>query len=294
MRRFLLILLLTAGLLAARVSDGAPIGSPARVMVIGDSIAGALESEASARSVLAKGVEFDLQLAVCRRLVGESCPYHGSRPPTLVSLLPMLRLAPTVVVAMGYNDSEETFADSVDTALVALRQAGAQRVLWLTLRAERQSYARMNETIRAAATRHPELAIVDWNLYARSHPNWFQPDGLHLTTLGAVSMATLVRARLTDLGIITPPAQRLSIATKRLPTARAGSRYSIRLATRGGVRPVRWSLSSGVLPAGLVLRPSGLLQGISPAARRREVTFRATDVGGASVSRRFLLVVTSA
>ena len=54
----------------------------------------------------------------------------------------------------------------------------------------------MNDVLRDVATRHPELTIVDWNLYSRSHPDWFQDDGLHLGYDGAVAMATLIHATL--------------------------------------------------------------------------------------------------
>ena len=107
---------------------------------IGDSIATAIAYNEPSKTLLATGIDLDLQLAVCRRLVGDSCPYEGVRPPTLVDLLPTIQLGSTVVVEVGYNDWEDPFADSVETSLQALRKAGAKRVLWLTLRADRTSY----------------------------------------------------------------------------------------------------------------------------------------------------------
>ena len=267
---------------------------PTRVTVIGDSIATAMAYDPIARPILARGVDLDLQLAVCRRLAGDSCPYQGVRPPTLVDLLPSLRLGSTVVVAVGYNDYESTFAATVETALEALGKAGVEHVLWLTLRAERPSYLQMNDLVRAAAERHPEITLVDWNLYSRSHPDWFQPDGLHLTSVGAIGMATLVQRSLDELGLVAAPrvsARAIAITTKTLPTARVGRRYSIQLSTRGGVLPVRWKRAAGVLPAGLALRPSGMLEGVPRAVGRRPITLRATDVQGRSVTRRFLLSV---
>ena len=136
------------------------------------------------------------------------------------------------------------------------------------------------------------MTLVDWNLYSRSHPDWFQPDGLHLTDVGAIAMATLVHRSLDALGLVAaPPVPALAIVTRALPAARVGRRYSIQLSTRGGVVPVRWKRVAGVLPAGLALRPSGMLEGGPRTVGRRPITLRATDVQGRSVTRRFLLSV---
>jgi hypothetical protein len=283
-------------ILFAATALGAPIGGaasapPPRVTFIGDSIAAAIAYDEVPTRILSRGVDLDLQLAVCRRLVGESCPYKGTRPLTLVDLLPTLEPAPTVVVEVGYNDFEATFAQTVETVLAALRGAGAERVLWLTLREQRSSYAEMNDVIRAAAAKHPELTVVDWNRYSRSHPQWFQDDGLHLDYEGAVAMATLVQKTLRSLGVVVAPAARLAITTKSLPPAKVGRPYRARLLAAGGVRPVTWRRQAGALPAGLRLLPGGWLTGTPRAAGTSHPTLRATDARGGTASRRLALVV---
>ena len=293
MRRALtLILLVTVALGTAAVQAGSVAAPPARVTVIGDSIAAAMAYDQTARSVLADGVDLDLQAAVCRRLVGDSCPYQGSRPPTLVDLLPSLRLGSTVVVAVGYNDYEDTFAATVETALQALDTAGVEHILWLTLRAERESYLHMNDLVRTAAERHPELTLIDWNLYSRSHPDWFQPDGLHLTAVGAIAMATLVHRSLDDLGlVVAPPVPALVIVTRTLPAARVGRPYVARLTASGGTLPIRWIRAVGTIPAGLALRRDGRVTGTPRVAGRRVIALRVTDARGRAATRRFLLSV---
>jgi hypothetical protein len=197
-----------------------------------------------------------------------------------------------VVVAVGYNDFEASFADSVEAALQALEREGVANVLWVTLRAERQSYLHMNEIIRAAATQHSEMLVVDWNLYSRSHPEWFQPDGLHLTNLGASAMATLLHQSLDDLGLVAAPVPAApTIATRALRPARAGQPYAFRLSARGGVLPIRWMRASGALPKGVALTPDGLLQGTPRVAGRRLITLRVTDARGRSTTRRLALTV---
>ena len=204
-------------------------------------------------------------------------------------------LAPTgsaVVVAVGYNDYESTFAATVETVLEALEKAGVEHILWLTLRAERQSYLHMNDIVGAAAERHLELTVVDWNLYSRSHPDWFQPDGLHLTDVGAIAMATLVHRSLDDLGLVAaPPVRRLGIATRTLPPARVGRPYATRLTTSGGTLPITWTRTEGGLPPGLRVRRDGRLTGTPTAAGRRSFTLRATDGRGTWADRRFLIAV---
>ena len=280
--------LAAAALLAAAASTRA--AAPQRVTVIGDSIATAVEYDATARAVLGQGVDLRLELAPCRRIAPDSCPYAGTRPPTLLDLVQRLgpALGPTVVVAVGYNDFEQAYADDIELALAALRKAGVARVLWLTLRAERHSYLDMNEMIRAAAARHPELTVVDWNLYSRSHPDWFQPDGLHLTAAGAQAMATLVHRALADLGVAPPPP---AVASRRLPPARVGRPYRARLVARGGTRPYAWASVAGPLPAGLHLRAGGLIVGRPRQAGVFSLVVRVTDASRATASRRVSLRV---
>jgi hypothetical protein len=288
----LLTLLAVTALCAAGLAGGSGGATPTRVTVIGDSVATGIAYNASARAVLAAGVDLDLEAAVCRRLAGDSCPYDGVRPPTLVDLLPTLRLGSTVVVAVGYNDYEDTFAATIETVLDAVDKTGVDHILWLTLRGERQSYLNMNDLVRAAAARHPELTVVDWNLYSRSHPDWFQPDGLHLTDVGAVAMATLVHRSLDDLGLVAPPPVRaLAIVTKALPKARVGRLYVARLTASGGTSPIRWGRAAGTIPTGLTLRRDGRLTGTPRSAGRRNFSVRATDASGRSVTRRLAIAI---
>jgi hypothetical protein len=197
-----------------------------------------------------------------------------------------------VVVGVGYNDFQATFAQSVEAALTALRKAGVERVLWLTLREERSSYADMNDVLRAAAARHPELTVVDWQRTSRSHPEWFQDDGLHLNYDGAVAMATLVQKTLRSLGVVqTPSRARLAITTRALPIARLGRPYRARLLVAGGTGPVTWTRQAGALPAGVRLLPNGWLVGTPRSAGSARPTLRVTDAGGRSVSRQLAIVV---
>jgi hypothetical protein len=213
----------------------------------------------------------------------------------VIELVPSLGagIGGTVVIAVGYNDFETTYPDNIERALQVLEAAGVKRVLWLTLRAASHQYLSMNDAIVAAAERHPELTVVDWNVYARSHPDWFQDDGLHLGYGGAVGMATLIHKKLVDAGVVQATAARLAIATAKLPAARVGKPYLVRLRATGGTKPVRWSRLTGSLPAGLRLLLDGRVTGTPKTAGTKTAIVRATDAAGRRVSRRIALVVRS-
>ncbi len=286
----LALLALVAGVSSA---TGAAAEALPRVTVIGDSVASAIQLEPVALNILGQAIDLNPQLAVCRRLTGESCPYNGARPPTLVDLAGSLGagLGSTVIVAVGYNDSEQTFAQDVEESLGALRAAGVKRVLWLTLRAERESYLAMNDDIRAAAARHPEVTVVDWNAYSRSHPDWFQADGLHLDYSGAVAMATLLHRMLVELEVAAAPQVPLAVSLRKLPVAHVGRSYAARLGATGGTAPYRWSTTASSLPRGLRLRASGRITGTPALPGRTTVRLRVTDASGRSATSRVVLTI---
>ncbi len=290
----------TVLLLAALGGSGAAAGTAAapaplpRVTLIGDSVAAAIQLEPDALRVLGQAIDLNPQLAVCRRLTGESCPYNGSRPATLVDLATTLgpALGETVIVAVGYNDSQQTYAQDIEESLDALHKAGVRRVLWTTLRAERQSYLAMNDDIRAAAERHPDVTVVDWNLYSRSHPDWFQADGLHLGYNGAVALAALLHKTLVSLGVAAVPRTTLVLSPARLPIAHVGRPYAVKLRVKGGTAPYRWSAAAAVLPPGLRLQASGRIAGTPALAGRTTLRLLVTDAKGRSATRRLVLTVT--
>ena len=111
-------------------------------------------------------------------------------------------------MCLGYNDFSDQYARNMEVALDGLRRAGVKHVLWVTLHLSEahQGNLTMNGAIEDAATRHPELTVVDWNAYAATHPDWFLPDGVHLQGDGPRAMARLLHAALVKLGV--PAAKR--------------------------------------------------------------------------------------
>lgn len=259
-----------------------------RVTFIGDSVADAIELSSSATATLGQGVSLDLELAPCRRVEGAGCPYQGVRPPGAVELIQSLgsKLGPNVVIAVGYNDFEDQYAGNIQDALVALKAAGVKRVWWLTLRAARHPYVTMNADIEAAAQQNPQMTVVDWNVYSRSHPTWFRADGIHLENAGAAAMATLVHSALLTGGVTTPS---VKVTTASLPVAHIGRKYRARLVAAAGVAPYRWSLLERA-PAGIHLEPNGMVEGV-PRARAGRYAFgvQVRDAAGSLAARQLSL-----
>lgn len=264
-----------AALCAAAAAVAAP---PQKVTFIGDSVATEILDHAEAADAVADGVRMDFQLAPCRRLDGVSCPYEGKAPETVLQLIGELgsKLAPTVIVAVGYNDYEDQYAGEIEKVLAALEQHGVKHILWLTLRGVRQSYLTMNDAILAAAAAHPELTVVDWSGDSLAHDEWFQADGLHLLGPGADALAALIHKALLRIGVAPAPKiargpktlALVRVSTHSLPPARVGVWYTARLGAAAGVPPYTWALAKP--PSGLHVRPNGTLFG-KPA---RPGTFR--------------------
>ncbi|HEX3290270.1 MAG TPA: hypothetical protein VHR46_02670 [Gaiella sp.] len=282
----------TIGFAVLAVLGGAQGGSaaaPVRVTVFGDSAATAMAYDPDAKRILGRGIDLRLEVAACRRLGDASCPYDGVRPPNVIDRATALAadMGPVVVVIVGYNDFEANYADNIEQALSAFRKGGVEHVVWLTLHAERQSYLSMNGMINAAAEKHPEMTVVDWNAQARDNPGWLQPDGIHLTPSGAEGMATLVNGALVQLGVaprpVVPQARKLlAITSRSLPVGHLGHAYVARLRAIGGTAPYRWLRSGGSLAPGLRLTTNGRLTGVPRRTGSYRLRAKVVDRTGAA------------
>jgi hypothetical protein len=258
------------------------------VTLIGDSVADAIPGDGQAVAILRQGVDLDLEVEPCRRVDQESCPNGNVRPPNVVQLAKSMgsRLGPNVVVSVGYNDFEDQYAQNIENALDAFKAAGVKHVWWLTLRAAHHPYINMNDNIEAAAKNHPELSVIDWNVYSRSHPDWFQADGLHLLGPGAEAMAGLIHKTLVDAGVALTP---VHMTTTALPAARRGRPYTARLAAAAGLAPYRWSLLARA-PHGIHVEADGRIIG-TPLAKPGAyvLTVRVKDAASSIDVRRLTL-----
>jgi len=274
----------------------APLSAQARgvglqhVTLIGDSVADAIANDSPAVSIVERGVNMDLEVAACRRVDQASCTTNGVQPPNVVTLAKTMgtKLGPNVIVAVGYNDFEDQYAGNIETALSIFKANGVKRVWWLTLRAAHHGYIAMNDDIMAAAQNHPELEVIDWNTYSRSHPDWFQADGIHLLDPGSQAMAGLINKRLVQDGIAVKP---VLVVTTQLPIAYRDKPYRTKLVSSQGLAPFSWSLLERA-PAGLHLLAGGTIEG-TPRVVPGRYTFnvRVKDSAGYDATRRLTLRV---
>jgi len=278
--------LAVAVLLALPQSGSSRARDLQHVTLIGDSVATAIPGDSDAMRIIRQGSDLDLEVAACRRLVDDSCPPN---PPSTVDVIKRLgpAVGPTVVIAVGYNDFEDHYAGEIDDTLAALAAASVKRIFWLTLRAAHHPYINMNDEIVAAAASHPNMTVIDWNVYSRSHPDWFQADGIHLLSPGSEAMAALIHDKLVAAGIAVPPVR---VKTSALPAAKRLHAYRSRLAAAGGLAPYTWSLA-GRLPVGLHLRSTGVISGAPRGTRGGVFTLvvRVKDASGQTGTRKLLL-----
>jgi hypothetical protein len=129
--------------------------------------------------------------------------------------------APVVVVGLGHNSVWEKnrksfahwsalFDKQVADLLALLRQRGAQKIVWLTLRectadlmpktgdamAQYREWCwwfpYVNERLRAIKPQHPDMALADWTTVARRPGITY--DSIHVNPQGAQLMTALIRA----------------------------------------------------------------------------------------------------
>jgi hypothetical protein len=140
------------------------------------------------------------------------------------------------IVAGGYNYpfwDPERFDRSVDNIIAAFEQAGVKYIFWVTLREVKPEFISasawnqvqpyywyfptVNEHLRAAVARHPDLSLIDWAAIA-DRPG-LTYDAIHLNTSGASEYAANI-------------ARVVMSAATRLP---AGSTTTVKVAGVGGV-----------------------------------------------------------
>jgi hypothetical protein len=119
-------------------------------------------------------------------------------------------LPDVAVVATGYNYpfwDPDRFDRSVDAMVDALVARGVDHVVWVMLREVKPQYISasawaqvqpyywyfptVNQHLRAAVARHPELVLADWAAVADAPGLTY--DAIHLNTTGAARYARLLR-----------------------------------------------------------------------------------------------------
>ncbi len=126
-----------------------------------------------------------------------------------------------VVIAAGYNYpywDPARFDRSIDSMIATLSANGVEHVYWVTLREVKPQFVSasawnqvqpyywyfptVNDHLRRAVERHPQLTLIDWAA-AADRPG-ITYDAIHLNTVGAAAYSALVAATVQDSLIRSP------------------------------------------------------------------------------------------
>ena len=100
------------------------------------------------------------------------------------------------VIQQGNNhlESEGSFGAQIDEAMRVLD--GVDRVVWLTVAEKWPSRVEINQHIRAAARRWPQIVVAEWAPLIAAHPEYAE-DLLHLSAAGRIAIAELIAGAVT-------------------------------------------------------------------------------------------------
>lgn len=176
--------------------------SPARVLVLGDSVFHSFHHIDSARRLMNAQQPTLFATQTCQRLVSPGC-----RPAAKLSSLDLLRkfagqFTDVVVIGTGYNDRIGPDFKAAVAAITTEAQAQGVDVLWVNYREVRHVRGKaevMNEQLVRFDRKIDNLHVVDWNAFSAEAEGWFRPDRLHLIGPGAVKLAELLNASLSPI-----------------------------------------------------------------------------------------------
>jgi hypothetical protein len=176
--------------------------SPARVLVLGDSVFHSFHHIDSARRLMNAQQPTLFATQTCQRLVSPGC-----RPAAKLSSLDLLRkfagqFTDVVVIGTGYNDRIGPDFKAAVAAITTEAQVQGVDVLWVNYREVRHVRGKaevMNEQLVRFDRKIDNLHVVDWNAFSAEAEGWFRPDRLHLIGPGAVKLAELLNASLSPI-----------------------------------------------------------------------------------------------
>lgn len=275
-----LVVLLLLAVFAAVASAARP---KPHVTLITDSVGASLAWDPAAARIFQQGIDADLELKTCRRLTTASCAVTGmTAPENALQTIRRLgrRVGPNVVIDVGYNDYPTVYAPGIEEVLRTLRSLHVEHVFWLTLRASRGGYAESNTAIVAAARRHPEVTVIDWNACSAGHASWFGPDGLHLTGEGAQGLARCMHDSVLRVLNAPPPPPAIEVELDFPRGLTTG--FHATLSASGGKAPYRYVVRG--LPPGLHATRAGAVSGTLERNGRYTLRVTVTDAAGARVT----------
>ena len=182
----------------------APPPEPRRVRayLLGDSTMAVMRWFEQGQVAL-RGFEYVMDAEGCRRLYYQSCESRELRvPDEAVDVIPTIDVTQydVLVVMVGYHSRPGSFEKELVAVGEALAATGLP-VIFVNYKESmtfpeagskgtRSVYTGFNETLArlVAEGRMGDTRIADWNRFTNAHPEWFRPDGIHTTIVGAVAL----------------------------------------------------------------------------------------------------------
>jgi peptidoglycan/LPS O-acetylase OafA/YrhL len=192
-----------------------PTPEPRRVraFLLGDSTMAVMRWFEQGQVAL-RGFEYVMDAEGCRRLYYQSCESRELRvPDEVVDVIPTIDVAQydVLVVMAGYHSRPGSFEKELVAVGEALAATGLP-VIFVNYKESmtfpeagskgtRSVYTGFNETLSrlVAEGRMGDTRIADWNRFTNAHPDWFRPDGIHTTIVGAVALGWFLSMSIADM-----------------------------------------------------------------------------------------------
>ena len=183
-----------------------PVGS---ILFVGDSVSESIASEFAA-VVTPAYPALNWQACAGRGFVGADCLSAVAAPQVDkdgVGIVNSFDAPAIAIVALGYNDDQNTVESEIQQMLSALVAKNVQRIIFVNLstRSTTRTYARTNAALASAAAANPAVTVLDWNAAsgAANQWRWFDNASLccwvHLNISGQAEFTLFLRAQLDDL-----------------------------------------------------------------------------------------------
>ena len=204
---------------AAEVSNAptttAPPPEPRRVRayLLGDSTMAVMRWFKQGQVAL-RGFDYVMDAEGCRRLYYQSCESRELRvPDEAVDVIPTIDVTQydVLVVMVGYHSRPGSFEKELVAVGEALAATGLP-VIFVNYKESmtfpeagsngtRSVYTGFNETLARLVSegRMGDTRIADWNRFTNAHPEWFRPDGIHTTIVGAVALGWFLSMTIADM-----------------------------------------------------------------------------------------------
>lgn len=180
-----------------------------QILFVGDSVSESIATE-FASVVTPAYPALTWQACAGRGFVGADCLSAVTAPQIDkdgVGIVNSLDAPAIAIVALGYNDDQNTVESEVQQMVSALVAKNVQRIIFVNLstRSTTRTYARTNAALAAAAAANPAVTVLDWNAAsgAANQWRWFDNASLccwvHLNATGQAEFTLFLRAQLDDL-----------------------------------------------------------------------------------------------